>query len=170
MVEAIGKAHAVPFQAALGYPPGRLISDSTGAKWWTAATMWRRNADKLPSHPLDPDGERAASQRCRRNDECRLVNFVRSASVLGPDSYLYSADYPGAMERYVESQKSGVRRLFVDGGAGDINPYRDKGPIVGQGLDAVEEMTGVARTTELMRQLILLASAAAVSEPGSLEG
>src|SRR5262249_49439749 len=36
--------------------------------------------------------------------------------------------YPGAMKRYVESQIPGALCLFVQGGAGDINPYRDKDP------------------------------------------
>ena len=69
-----------------------------------------------------------------------LVNFACHASVLGPDNYLYSADYPGAMKRYVESQNPGVTCLFVQGGAGDINPYRDKEPVAGAGFQAVEEM------------------------------
>jgi len=44
------------------------------------------------------------------------------------------------MKRYVEAHVSGTTCLFVQGGAGDINPYRDKEPVAGQGFQAVEEM------------------------------
>jgi hypothetical protein len=66
-----------------------------------------------------------------------LVNYACHPSVLGPDNLQYSADYPGAMKRYVESQVPGATALFVQGGAGDINPYRDKEP---GGFQAMEEM------------------------------
>jgi hypothetical protein len=60
--------------------------------------------------------------------------------VLGPDNLQFSADYPGAMKRYVERQIPGAMCLFVQGGAGDINPYRDKQPVADHGFDAVQEM------------------------------
>ena len=44
------------------------------------------------------------------------------------------------MKRYVEAQVPGATCLFVQGGAGDINPYRDKEPVAGEGFQAVEEM------------------------------
>jgi hypothetical protein len=69
-----------------------------------------------------------------------LVNYACHPSVLGPDNLQYSADYPGAMKRYVEAQVPGATCLFVQGGAGNINPYRDKEPVADQGFQAVEEM------------------------------
>jgi hypothetical protein len=43
------------------------------------------------------------------------------------------------MRRAVESQIPGVTALFIQGGAGDINPYRDKEPVATQ-FQAMEEM------------------------------
>jgi hypothetical protein len=59
--------------------------------------------------------------------------------VLGPDNYQYSADYPGAMKRAIEAQFPGATALFIQGAAGDINPYRDKEPVATQ-FKAMEEM------------------------------
>ena len=69
-----------------------------------------------------------------------LVNYACHPSVLGPDNLQYSADYPGAMKSYVESQTPGALCLFIQGGAGDINPYRDKQPVKQDGFEAVNQM------------------------------
>jgi neutral ceramidase len=102
--------------------------------------MWWRNAERLPSHPLDPTVIVLSVKDAGRKPRAVLVNFACHPSVLGPDNLQYSADYPGAMKRYVESQIPGATCLFVQGGAGDINPYRDKEPVAGQGFQAMEEM------------------------------
>ena len=65
-----------------------------------------------------------------------LVNYACHPSLLGPANLEYSADYPGAMRREIESAMPGTTALFIQGAAGDINPYRDKDP---QGFEAVEE-------------------------------
>jgi hypothetical protein len=102
--------------------------------------MWWRNPDKLPSHPLDPAVTVLKVDDGANRTRAILVNFACHPSVLGPDNLQYSADYPGAMKRYVESQAPGALCLFAQGGAGDINPYRDKEPVDGAGFEAVEEM------------------------------
>ncbi len=68
-----------------------------------------------------------------------LVNYACHPSILGPDNLQYSADYPGAMKRYVESQIPGAMCAFIQGGAGDINPYRDKEPMA-TAFQAVDDM------------------------------
>jgi hypothetical protein len=141
MVEAVGMAHAGLFPAALSVSTGKSDLGFNRRKVVDGrATMWWRNADKLPSHPLDPTVNVLQVTDAEGKLRVVLVNFACHASVLGPDNYLYSADYPGAMKRYVESQKPGATCLFVQGGAGDINPHRDKEPVAGQGFQAVEEM------------------------------
>jgi neutral ceramidase len=140
MVEAIGSAKGAMFPATLEIAAGeiylghnrRKIVDGKGAMWW-------RNAEALPSHPLDP----AVNALVVKNDQGKirgvLVNYACHPSILGPDNYEYSADYPGAMRRTIESQIPGATALFIQGGAGDINPYRDKEPIATQ-FQAMEEM------------------------------
>ena len=42
--------------------------------------------------------------------------------MLGPSSCKYSADYPGVLQARVEAETPGAQCMFVQGGAGDINP------------------------------------------------
>jgi len=136
MIDAIGRAKAAMFPATLEFATGRAYLGFNRRKVVDGqAAMWWRNAEKLPSHPQDPvinvllvkSGDRTLAV---------LVNYACHPSLLGPDNLQYSADYPGAMKRLVEAQIPGAMALFVEGGAGDINPYRDKDP---DGFQAAEE-------------------------------
>ncbi|HYL75185.1 MAG TPA: neutral/alkaline non-lysosomal ceramidase N-terminal domain-containing protein [Bryobacteraceae bacterium] len=141
MVDAIGRAKAAMFPASLEMATGHVYLGFNRRKVADGhATMWWRNAEKLPSHPLDPTVNVLIVKDAEGKRRAVLVNYACHPSVLGPDNLQYSADYPGAMKRYVEAQVPGATCLFVQGGAGDINPYRDKEPVAGQGFQAVEEM------------------------------
>ncbi len=141
MVDAIGQAKAAMFPAQLEMSSGNIYLGFNRRKVENGrAKMWWRNAEKLPSHPLDPMVNVLQVKDASGATRALLVNFACHPSVLGPDNLQYSADYPGAMKRYVESQIPGATCLFVQGGAGDINPYRDKEPVAGEGFEAVDEM------------------------------
>jgi len=141
MVKAIGDAKSAMFPATLEAATGHIYLGFNRRKVVDGrATMWWRNAEKLPSHPLDPTVNVLVVKDAAGKRRAVLVNYACHPSVLGPDNVQYSADYPGAMKRYVESQVPGATCLFVQGGAGDINPYRDKEPVAGQGFQAVDEM------------------------------
>ncbi len=141
MVAAIGEAKASMFGATLSLSTGRIYLGFNRRKVADGrATMWWRNAEKLPSHPLDPTVNVLQVKDEQGKTRAVLVNYACHPSVLGPDNYDYSADYPGAMKRTIESAVPGATALFIQGGAGDINPYRDKEPVAGQGFQAVEEM------------------------------
>ncbi len=140
MVEAIGKAKAAEFPAALETSTGHIYLGHNRRKVIGGrGYMWWRNADKLPSHPLDPAVSVLQVKDTDGKPRAVLVNYACHPSVLGPDNYDYSADYPGAMKRYIEAQIPGATALFIQGGAGDINPYRDKEPVPG-GFQVMEEM------------------------------
>ncbi len=141
MVEAIGKAKSEMFPATFAMSTGHVYLGFNRRKIVNGkGTMWWRNAEKLPSHPLDPTVNVFQVKDTDGKTRAVLVNFACHPSVLGPDNLQYSADYPGAMKRYVESKIPGALCLFIQGGAGDINPYRDKEPVAGQGFQAVQEM------------------------------
>src|ERR1700722_1405168 len=141
MVEAIGQAKAAMFPAALEVSTGKIYLGHNRRKIIDGKCVMRwRNEEKLPSHPLDPTVNVLQVKDERGQTRAILVNYACHPSVLGPDNYQYSADYPGAMKRYIEAQIPGATALFIQGGAGDINPYRDKEPVAGQGFEAVEEM------------------------------
>lgn len=141
MVTAIGEAEASMFGAALSTSAGRIYLGFNRRKVVNGrATMWWRNAEELPSHPLDPTVNVLQAIDEQGRTRAVLVNYACHPSVLGPDNYQYSADYPGAMKSYIESHVPGATALFIQGGAGDINPYRDKEPFAGQGFQAMQEM------------------------------
>jgi hypothetical protein len=101
--------------------------------------MWWRNAERRRSHPLDPTVNVLEVFDSDGRPKAVLVNYACHPSVLGPDNLDYLADYPGALRRYVEAQIPGALYLFVQGGAGDIDPCRDKEPVAGEDFQAVEE-------------------------------
>jgi hypothetical protein len=61
-----------------------------------------------------------------------LVNYGCHPTTLGPNNYLYSADYPGVACRAIEAAVGGVA-IFTTGPQGDVNPggYSPEGSMVG---------------------------------------
>jgi neutral ceramidase len=92
----------------------------------TVKMLWR-NATKTPTHPLDP---RLGILRVDSRDGkvlAVLVNYACHPVIFGPDNLKYSADWPSAMAGVVEPAfGEGAVCLFLQGAAGDINPYFDK--------------------------------------------
>jgi neutral ceramidase len=104
-------------------------------------TMQWRNEAKLPSHPVDPQVTVLAIQRQTQpaNPLAILVHYACHPTILGPDNLLFSADYPGALRESLERTFPASKVAFIQGGAGDINPYRDKEPGPTAGFAAVQE-------------------------------
>jgi hypothetical protein len=92
----------------------------------TVKMLWR-NATKTPTHPVDP---RVGILRIDGRDGrvlAVLVNYACHPVIFGPDNLKYSADWPSAMAAVVEpALGDGTVCLFLQGAAGDINPYFDK--------------------------------------------
>lgn len=114
--------------------------------------LWR-NETRIPTAPVDPtvmvlriDSEEGAPIAI-------LVNYACHAVVLGPENLQYSPDYPGEMRRVVEAAYPDAVCLFVQGGAGNINPYYDKTPLI---EDAVALMRETGRT--LAREVLRVAA------------
>lgn len=112
--------------------------------------LWR-NASKVPTHPLDP---RVGVVRVDGQDGktlAVLVNYACHPVVFGPDNRRYSADYPGAMAAVVEEALgSSTVCLFLQGAAGDINPYFDKTPL-GEDAERLMQETGKQLGDEALR-------------------
>jgi hypothetical protein len=137
MLDAIATAKKSMFPATIEIASGEIYLGHNRRK--TTGEMWWRNAEALPSHPLDPTVNALVIKDDQGKTRAVLVNYACHPSVLGPDNYDYSADYPGAMRRAIESQVPGAKALFIQGGARDINPYHDKEPVATQ-FQAMEEM------------------------------
>jgi neutral ceramidase len=80
------------------------------------------NLERVPYGPVDPEYVLLSVEDMTGATRALLVHYAVHAVVLGPTSCKYSADYPGAMQAKVESQMKGTQCMFVQGGAGDINP------------------------------------------------
>jgi len=140
MIDAIGAAVKAMAPAKLSTSSAQVYLGHNRRKVAEGrATMLWRNAEKQPSHPLDPTVTVLTVADASGKPMAVLVNFACHPSILGPDNLQFSADYVGGLRAGVEAAHPGALCLFVQGGAGDINPYRDK-EAVPAGFDAAAEM------------------------------
>jgi len=114
----------------------RLISEDGRCRM-----LWR-NEERRPTSPVDREMGIVRIDRLDGQPLAILVNFACHPVVMGPSNLEYSADYCGEMARIVKEQ-TGAECLFLQGGAGNINPYLDKTPIDEGG---VASMRAVGRT------------------------
>src|SRR5439155_6456670 len=144
---------------------GRLVSARLGAGFGetyighnrryiqpdgTVKMLWR-NATKTPTHPVDPTVGIIRIDEAAGKPLAILVNYACHPVVFGPDNLRYSADYPGAMAKYVEEHfdKTPVC-FFLQGAPGDINPYFDKTPLT-EDADRLMKETGEQLGQEAVR-------------------
>lgn len=113
-------------------------------------TMFWRNAEKLPTSPIDPTVGVIRVDDQSGKARAIIVNYACHAVVLGPDNRAISADYPGYLARRIERDLPGALCLFIQGGAGDINPYLDKQPVDQNGFGEAEKM-GAALAEEALK-------------------
>lgn len=108
-----------------------------------AAQMYWRNETKISTFPVDP------SVGVIRIDGAGgplavLVSYACHPVVLGPGNLKYSADYPSVMREAIERGMGGkTMAFFLQGAAGDINPYYDKTTAQ---EDAIARMQETGRT------------------------
>jgi hypothetical protein len=74
-----------------------------------------------------------------------VVHYGTHSVVLGPTNCRYSADYPGAMQAALERAVPGAQAMFIQGGAGDVNPV-----FQGRTGQEKEDFALVARMGELL--------------------
>jgi hypothetical protein len=125
-------------------------------------TMFWRNAERAPTSPIDPTVGVIRVDDETGKPRAVLVNYACHAVVLGPDNRQISADYPGYLRKRIESESPGALSLFVQGGAGDINPYLDKQPVTENGFGEAEK-TGNALAEEALKIAAKLKPAANTS-------
>jgi hypothetical protein len=134
--------HYQPAQFSLGQASIYLGHNRRKVNEDGTVTMFWRNADRLPTHPVDP---KIGLLRFTAPDGrvlALLVNYACHAVVLGPDNLDYSADWPGYMYRRLEKQLGAPAvAYFIPGAGGDINPYDDKMSIK-EGAFEIAQRTG----------------------------
>jgi neutral ceramidase len=133
---------AIPVRLGVGYGVAyighnRLRPDREGGvtwfeKNWTGTSTW----------PVDPTVAVLRIDDMSGNALAILVNYACHPVIFGPDSSLYSADFPGVMTRVVEKTIGGrALCFFLQGADGDINPLYAVTPL-SEGAVELAERTG----------------------------
>jgi neutral ceramidase len=113
--------------------------------------FWRNETKVSTTFPVDPTVGVIRIDRRDGTPLAILVNYACHPVVLGPDSFNYSADYPGEMRRVVEQAMGhDTMAFFLQGAPGDINPYYDKTPLIEDAV-AVMKQTGQKLGLEALR-------------------
>ena len=122
----IGVAHG---RVEEGHNRRKVLKDGTVRMLWA-------NRERAATSPVDHSLTVIGVDSVRGRPIATLVNFACHPVVLGPENLEISADYPGVMMAHVERDVGG-QCLFVQGAAGDINPFWDKTPPAEGGFEQV---------------------------------
>lgn len=131
-------------QATLGH--NRRVVQSDGS----VKMLWR-NSTGQQTGMIDPIVGVIRVDDAQGNPMAILVNYACHPVVFGPDNLRYSADFPGAMARLVESSfDEKPICFFLQGAPGDINPLMDKTPLA-ENADAIKIEVGKQLGREVVR-------------------
>ena len=111
------------------------------------------NPERIPYGPVDPEFVLLRVEDASGAPRALLVHYACHAVVLGPTNCKYSADWPGAMMAKVEAEMKGVQCMFVQGGAGDVNPL-----FMGRTGKEEQDFVPVQKMGELMAAQVLRAA------------
>jgi hypothetical protein len=147
IVEAAGKA--VPARLGIGWGEvreghnrRRVLEDGTVEMLWG-------NRERVPTQPVDYSLAVIRVEALDGHPLATLVNFACHPVILGPENLEISADYPGVLARLLEEEIGG-QTMFLQGAAGDINPFWDKTP-PDEGAFEQTELMGTALAAEALR-------------------
>jgi neutral ceramidase len=123
------------------------------------------NLERIPYGPVDPEIVLLRVEDESGRARALLVHYAAHAVVLGPTSCKYSADYPGVMQSAVERELEGTQVMFVQGGAGDINPlFQGRSGREADDFGVMEKM-GQLVASEVLRANKTVKPLAAIVEP-----
>lgn len=122
-IESASK-HLVPVRLGMGYGSTYVGYNRLQTKLDHSPQFFARDPTQIVSSPVDPT---VAVLRIDTEDGqpmAILVNYACHAVVMSAENERYSADWPGAMAKTVEAAfPSHPLTFFLQGGAGDIDPY-----------------------------------------------
>jgi neutral ceramidase len=123
------------------------------------------NLERIPYGPVDPEIVLLRVEDVEGRPRALLVHYAAHAVVLGSTSCKYSADYPGVLQSLVERELQGTQVMFVQGGAGDINPLFQGRSGREEDDFAVMDKMGKLLATEVLRANKAVKPLAAVVDP-----
>jgi neutral ceramidase len=111
------------------------------------------NLERVPYGPVDPEFVLLRVDDADGRSRALVVHYAVHPVVLGPTSCKYSADFPGVMQRNAEQNLQGTQVMFVQGGAGDVNPL-----FMGRSGKEEEDFGVMERMGELLAAEVLRAN------------
>ena len=141
VTEAIVEAHGALQPARLGVDWGRVDLGHNRRRVradGTVEMLWE-NRPGIPTSPVDKSVAVVAFNTPAGEPIATLVNLAIHPVILGPENLEYSADYPGAMMAWVE-EHGGGQAMFLQGAAGDINPFWDKTSLADGAYEQMQRM------------------------------
>lgn len=129
-------------QVEEGHNRRKVLEDGTVEMLWV-------NRERVPTSPVDYALGVLHVRESGGETIATLINYQTHPVVLGPENLAISADYPGYMMNKVEAELGG-QAMFLQGAAGDINPFWDKTPPEEGGFEEAEKM-GLAVGAEAVR-------------------
>ena len=97
------------------------------------------NRDRIYTQPVDYSLAVVRVETPEGKPIANLVNFACHPVVAGPENLEISADYVGVLTKEVEEALGG-QCMFLQGAAGDINPFWDKTPPSEGAFEQMEKM------------------------------
>jgi neutral ceramidase len=124
IVDTVKRASESMFDARLGVGRGsmqlgynRLVLRDDGR-----SRALFDNLERIPLGPIDPEYVLLQVSDSNGKPRALLMHYGVHAVVLGSTNCKFSADFPGVLQAKVEAGMDGVQAMFVQGGAGDVNP------------------------------------------------
>ncbi|WP_224270996.1 neutral/alkaline non-lysosomal ceramidase N-terminal domain-containing protein [Haloprofundus salinisoli] len=116
-VNVIVRAHSrlEPAQIRVGQASEREVPNNRRASGGVSGNV------RVPYGPVDSDVTVVLVETAT-GEETVIYNFACHPVCTTPDEYALSADWPGYTRQRIESERDGMRVLFLNGAAGDINP------------------------------------------------
>jgi hypothetical protein len=130
----------------LGY--NRLIPQSDGR-----SRVAYRNPERIPYGPVDPEFMLLRVDDEAGRTRALLTQYAVHAVVLGQSNCKFSADYPGVMQAAIERELPDAQAMFVQGGAGDVNPL-----MMGRSEDEATDFGITQKMGELLASEVLKAN------------
>lgn len=124
------------------------------------APEWIRNR-MIVNGPVDSEINALWVKRLDNTPLAVVVNYSAHATLLKPNNLLFSGDYPGAMEKEIETKQGGVA-LFTAGAVADQTPFTS------EGADDFERVEGMGKG--LANKLLTAKEKITYYEQGILEG
>jgi len=144
IAQAIHQAasQTVPARIGVGYGVAYIGHNRLRRNREGGVTWFEKNWTGASTSPMDPTVVVLRLDDMSGNPIAILVNYACHPVIYGPDSLLYSADFPGVMTRVVEHELGGkLLCFFLQGGDGDINPLYAVTPLT-EGAVELSEKAG----------------------------